>query len=362
MNELPPDPHLQAALRHAPDAGVEAPPEIAARVLAEARRAVAAPPARRWWARWWPAAGTGWMPQGAFATLLLAGLIALLWRDDRPGPTVEPGPVAQSPGPELGRAAAPATAEVAAVASAPMAAPAAPPQDRAAARARAPAAAQSDAGREATRLSKAADAAQAARAADAAQPVQTTRAEQAAKSEQTERRLEAAPTPAPPPPAPPPPAPPPAPPAPPAPPPPAVAMAPAPAGPAMEAASPPPRAAPAAAALNRMALAAPGPAPWGDPPGTADRLLRPGLEAGAGSVDANWLDTLTRSIASPWRDAGTTPPAGVPTLVWEREGGAYGRLWIERREARNWVLWCAAGAETRCQQAPLRGEAPALPR
>jgi hypothetical protein len=339
VNELPPDPHLQAALRHAPDARVEAPPEIAARVLAEARRAVAPVATPPWWARWWARAGAGWMPQGAFATLLLAGLITLLWRDDRPGPAVESAPMAKSPAPAAAPAATPAAAELAAVASAPGAAPAAPAQHRAAARARALETAQNDAARQTARQAKAADAAQAAR------------------SEQAERRQEAPPQLSPPPPPPPPP-----PPAPPAPAP-TTAMAPAPAGVAMDAATRPPRPTPAAAASNRMALAAPESAPWGDPPGPADLLRRPGLEGSAGHVDATWLTALARSIAAPWQGAGAAPPTSEPVLVWERDSAPYGRLWIERREARNWVLWCAAAAaESRCQQAPLRGEAPDLPR
>ncbi len=317
MNELPPDPHLQAALRHAPDAEVQAPPEIAARVLAEARRAVAPAPVPPWWARWWQKAGTGWMPQGAFATLLLAGLITLLWRDDQPGPAVEAVPVAESRPPDPSPAAAPAVADAAAVAPAP---PPAPPE----------------AARQAARLAKAAD------------------ATQAAKSAQAERRREAAPALPPPPPAPAPPAPA----APPPPPAPAAPLAQAPAGATMEAATPPPRPAAAAAAFNRAALAAPEPAPWGDPPGPADRLSSPTL---GGSADPVWLATLNRSVAAPWQDSGSTPPAGEPTLVWERAGAPYGRLWIERREARNWVVWCATAAgQARCQQAPLRGEAPAL--
>lgn len=321
MNELHPDPHLQAALRHAPDAHLEAPPEIAARVMAEARRAVALRPRPPWWARWWQRAGAGWMPQGALATLLLAGLITLLWRDDRPGPAPASAPIAESVAAAPGAVAAPAVAEAAPVAPAPVAAPA-------------------DGAQRPALQAKAAD---------------TTRD---SASAQPERRREPAPAPEPavaaaaplpsPPPSPVPPAP-------------AIAIAPAPTDAAVEAASPPPRPAPAAAAaFNRMALAAAEPAPWGDPPGPDDRLLRPGLE---GDADPVWLIALSRSIAAPWQDTGAPAPARAPTLVWEREGAPHGRLWIERREAREWVVWCAAAtAQARCQQAPLRGEAPAPPR
>ncbi len=90
--DLPPDEHLRAALRHAPDAELQAPAELRERLLAEARRAVqpvAPPPAQPWWRRRLPAAG--WLPQGALASLLVAGLVTLLWqREELPAPTVEP--------------------------------------------------------------------------------------------------------------------------------------------------------------------------------------------------------------------------------------------------------------------------------
>jgi hypothetical protein len=349
-HELPPDPQLQAALRHAPDVHLEAPPALAARVLAEARRAVAPAATPPWWARWWSRAGAGWVPQGAFATLLLAGLITLLWRDDRPGPAVESAPMAENTAPAAGPAAAPAIAELAAVASAPAAAPLAPAQDRATARERAAETARADAAQQAARQAKAADAAQAAKSERAERAERTERPEAAERRQETPPQLSPPPAPAPspalPPAAPPVPAP-------------ATATAPAPAGAAMEAATRPLRQAPAAANPSRLALAAPESAPWGDPPGAADRLRRPGV---AGRVDPVWLATIARSFASPWQDSATAPPTGEPLLVWEREGAPYGRLWVERREGRDWVLWCAAAAQTRCWQAPLRGEVPALPR
>ncbi len=106
MNPIDPDPHLQTALRHAPDAQLAAPAEVSAQILAAAHRSTAE-------ARRQPvAATTGWrhrltawwrQPQAsaAMATVLLAGVVGLLWRDEQPGPTsqldLDPGPTTQAP-------------------------------------------------------------------------------------------------------------------------------------------------------------------------------------------------------------------------------------------------------------------------
>ena len=104
MNPIEPDPHLQAALRHAPDAQLAAPAELSAQILAAAHRSAAeaprqpvtAPSGWRLWA-WWR------QPQAsaAMATVLLAGVVGLLWRDEQPGPVskldLDPGPTAQAP-------------------------------------------------------------------------------------------------------------------------------------------------------------------------------------------------------------------------------------------------------------------------
>ncbi len=92
MNPAEPDAHLRAALRHAPDAAVQAPTELSALIVAAAHRAAAqrpphAAPARRsgWhWGGTWRLGATG-----AFASLLMAGVIGLLWRDEPPGPIAE---------------------------------------------------------------------------------------------------------------------------------------------------------------------------------------------------------------------------------------------------------------------------------
>ena len=104
MNPIEPDQHLQVALRHAPDADTKAPPELTAHILAAAHRSAAerpspaADPAVGWQTRlmaWWR------LPQShaAMATVLLAGVVGLLWRDERPGPglDLDPMPMAQAP-------------------------------------------------------------------------------------------------------------------------------------------------------------------------------------------------------------------------------------------------------------------------
>jgi hypothetical protein len=122
--DLEPDEHLRAALRHAPDAGLQAPAALGAALRARARRAVAPAP---WWARAWAALGEPRMlgAAGAFATVLIGGVLVLAWRGEVPAPVAErDGPVAPVP-------AAPAVAP-AASALPPPSSPA-PPRAKAAA-------------------------------------------------------------------------------------------------------------------------------------------------------------------------------------------------------------------------------------
>ena len=121
------DARLVRALEHAPDVLEAAPPAAALRasILRAAHEAVAAAPApprapvKPWWSRWtaWlhGDASSGRMPWNAvFATVLLAGFITLLWRD-------EPVPPAQVDGP------APAVQQEAAAPPPPSAPPAPTP-------------------------------------------------------------------------------------------------------------------------------------------------------------------------------------------------------------------------------------------
>lgn len=92
MKPIQPDAHLRTALHHAPDATLQAPADLSARIVAAAHRATAEAPARpaRPAHSWWPWRGT-WRigASGAFASLLMAGVIGLLWRDETPGPVRE---------------------------------------------------------------------------------------------------------------------------------------------------------------------------------------------------------------------------------------------------------------------------------
>jgi hypothetical protein len=95
----PPDAHLRQALRHAPDAEVQAPSELSAQILAAAHRAAADRPARAAAAsrHWWPRGATWRLgASGAFASVLMAGVIGLLWRGEPPGPARE-DPAAAAP-------------------------------------------------------------------------------------------------------------------------------------------------------------------------------------------------------------------------------------------------------------------------
>jgi hypothetical protein len=90
----PPDAHLRAALQSAPDRDLQPPPALRARILAEARLAIAPPP--------WPHRFWAWLarpvPAGALSSLLLAGFIGLMWRDGPPPQgTMRPPAVAQAP-------------------------------------------------------------------------------------------------------------------------------------------------------------------------------------------------------------------------------------------------------------------------
>lgn len=87
----PPDAHLRQALRHAPDADLQAPGELSAQILAAAHRAAADGPPRAAARRpWWPWGATWQLgASGALASVLMAGVIGLLWRGEAPGPTRE---------------------------------------------------------------------------------------------------------------------------------------------------------------------------------------------------------------------------------------------------------------------------------
>jgi hypothetical protein len=101
MSPIEPDEHLRQALRHAPDAELAAPAFLSAQIVAAAHRSAAeqvrAGASRRWnlgsWGR------PHWGASGALVTVVMAGFIGLLWRDEAPGPAREApeAVVAQAP-------------------------------------------------------------------------------------------------------------------------------------------------------------------------------------------------------------------------------------------------------------------------
>ena len=136
------DAWLREALRHAPDADVQAPPQVSAAILREARAAVAgtprAEPGRRdrWSAAW------AWLARpivaAGFATVMVAGFVGLLWTNGPIDPLTveyapelrraEPAPAASSPPPmpEMSTARPDAPTERRVLAQTPR--PSAPPQ------------------------------------------------------------------------------------------------------------------------------------------------------------------------------------------------------------------------------------------
>jgi hypothetical protein len=127
--DVPRDEHLHAALRHAPDAGVGAPADLGVKIRAAALRAAMvseAAPSPSPVVPGWPQRLWSWFGQpgrlgvsGAFATILIATVIGLVWRSEVPPTQVHDEPLAlrpQSPvgttpdssasAPSLGRAGA----------------------------------------------------------------------------------------------------------------------------------------------------------------------------------------------------------------------------------------------------------------
>jgi len=126
MSRVPADEHLRAALRHAPDAGLAAPDDISAQILAAAHRAAAERPAVTPRRRHWLAGFSPWQlaTSGALASVLMAGFITLLWRGEPPpAVTARPAPVeASAPAPVQAPAVVAAEAPAAPAAGTPAAA------------------------------------------------------------------------------------------------------------------------------------------------------------------------------------------------------------------------------------------------
>ena len=114
------DARLQRALAHAPDADLR--PAAGARdaIRRHALAAVGTPPLLPWWRRWWAGVGGHQPWNAAFATLLLAGVVTLLWHDQ---PVPQAGPESVDVAPSAPAAAPPPVPQ----ARVPAAAPVAPP-------------------------------------------------------------------------------------------------------------------------------------------------------------------------------------------------------------------------------------------
>lgn len=122
MNDEARDAHLRQALRHAPDRDAAPPPALSASILAQARAAVQPAAPRRevappWWSRLWQQVATPAFG-GAFASVMLAGVIGVMWQDGPPPEAL--------PGAERDLAKAPTASAPAAVPATPAIAPPAP--------------------------------------------------------------------------------------------------------------------------------------------------------------------------------------------------------------------------------------------
>ena len=345
MNTIPPDEHLRQALRHAPDADVKAPQAISAQILAAAHRSAGQPPptptqAPRSWreglAAWWqrPAA------TAAFASVLTAGLVGLLWRDGAPGPASDESPARLAPAEATRLASRPAPSHSShPVASQPQAAAAVAKPGRQATAMPAAAGATAElaetaatpqrreiAPRRAKDLSEMTAAVQRQPQPAAIAPVEPDRQVQPAPAVRTEAQS-----------------------------PPALAQVPAAAAPA---AAPPaaPRLELRAAAreitapLNATAAdAGPGP-PWQGGPAVGDEWRWPAGGA-LRAPDGEWWLTLARATQGRWHlSTDAAPAAGAAQLDWLRNGARVGSLWFEAAS----VLWC--GAAPPCHRAPLSAE------
>lgn len=341
--DMPPDEHLRAALRHAPDAQLQAPHDVSAQILAAAHRAAAekppapAPARRPWWAFGSPRRLGA---SGAFATVLLAGVLGLLWRGQQPGPQTEAANEAAAPLAEAMPAAAPAApaaqpAEPAPVpAPAPVVTPPAPPKKAIETRAvqhpapQAAPAAPAERGRADQALQQeqrkqtqdAMDNA-ARRTADEAKERATSRLAEADAAPPPPARQEAAAAglarPAPPPPSPPP-----------------ATHAPVTLG--------------RAAAMAPPLMARPRPtAPWMDAL-AAGAAVQWTVDGEARAPTSSWLYALAEQTQGRWR-AVDGAPAGTDysVLQWQRGNEPPGRLWLGDERVR----WC--DAQGRCEEALL---------
>lgn len=303
----PPDAHLRQALRHAPDADVQAPGELSAQILAAAHGAAAdgtpRPTAvRRPWWRW----GATWRlgTSGALASVLMAGVIGLLWRGEPPGPSRE-DPVAAPAAPSAAPSSAPPTAPDGPGSAATVVAET-PPQQTPKARSRVAPVPPIEVRATAT-----------AAPATAPPPPPSTPAAMPMAAERTLLQ---------------------------------------PAGAAASWGLSAQRAAADLATTTASAKASQGALPWADAVarGALPTLLQPGAPR---EVDAAWLRTLAAHTDGRWQsDEAALPRNGETLLEWRIGDQALGRLWLGPARA----LWCPLpGPTAACQTAALSAQAAA---
>jgi len=133
------DARLARALQEAPDAALQPSPAARRAILQAAARAVAPVAPVPWWRSAWPAAGQRSLPwNAAFATVALATLVTVLWREQEvPGAQPEAASAARSDGVSPAQGPTPATAAAPSAVAPPATPPAAAPAPAPAATAKA---------------------------------------------------------------------------------------------------------------------------------------------------------------------------------------------------------------------------------
>jgi hypothetical protein len=265
MSEDPRDPHLLAALRHAPDRAASPPREVSERILAAARAAVK--PAAPAWKRWLDGVA---QPQvaGAFGTLAVATIVGVMWATREPAPLASEPVLDAAPRAVIERDAA-REAPVAPAASAPVPGAEAPP--------RAPSVAKRDAGRR--------NDAPAPTEGRAVARLESPAPAPAARADALAEKKAEAPSPAVPP-------------------------------PAMPGATAVGGALADAPMVSRLRAAPPTP------------TLAPLAKAGVTEPQRQWWATLQAATAGRWQPI-ERAPAAAPARTLELDGGAVARLWLD---------------------------------
>ncbi len=314
------DPHLQAALRHAPDRDAAVPPAVAAHILAAARAAVrpARPSFGERLRRWLAPAGP-WRGAGALAAGLLVATVLWVQREALPPVAEVPSEVPSERPTEAAPSPAPQSVTPPAVAPTPAPPPVRrstpPARESAAAKAAGPSPAPQPSPHPSPQPSpEPPPPPPAATAADEQAQAQARQMQRAQQEAQRSRRLEAPSAMAPPPPAPP---------------------------------APP---APARASRPTPFAQAPSPlAAWLGHPGVAVSTTADALNPSP--LPAGWLAALD-AAAGPWEAVGSDEAAAF-VAQHERHLWRDGRARAVLRLGAGRLLLCGIdGTERACQQAP----------